>query len=60
MKYNGNLIITKENQNNYKELVEVSGSINVRENVTLTLPKLVEVSGSIYVCKRKRYYSYIT
>ena len=48
--YTGNLVITKENYNNFKELVEVSGSIDVRENATLTAPKL-EKSGYIYVMK---------
>lgn len=40
------LIITKENQNNYKNLTEVSGSINVSKNAKLIAPKL-EKSGSI-------------
>ena len=49
MKIQGNLIITKENQDNNKELTEVSGSIYFRENATLSAPKLTEVSGGIYV-----------
>ena len=49
MKMQGNLTIIKENQDNYKELTEVSGSIYFRENATLSAPKLTEVSGGIYV-----------
>ena len=40
MKYQGNIIITKENQKDFKNLTEVSGSIYVSENATLTAPKL--------------------
>jgi len=49
MKINGNLIVTKENQKTFKELTEVSGSVDVQEGATFTAPALVKVSGSVYV-----------
>jgi len=48
-KIQGNLIITVENQNEYKDITEVSSSIYVSENATLTAPALTEVSGYIDV-----------
>jgi hypothetical protein len=38
MKIKGNLIVTKNNQNDYSDITEVSGSIDVIENATLTAP----------------------
>ena len=51
--YNGNIEITKENQESWLKKLEyteiINGSVDVRENATFTAPKLVEVSGSVYV-----------
>ncbi len=51
--YDGNLIITRENQDKFKELTEVSGYISVRENTKLDAPKL-EKSGYIVVCENAK------
>ena len=48
LKISGNLIVTTENQNNFKNLTK-SGSIDVQQGATLTAPALTEVSGSIDV-----------
>lgn len=45
----GFLIITTENQNDFKELTKVFGPVYVRENTTFTAPKLTEVSNYIDV-----------
>jgi hypothetical protein len=47
--HHGDLVITKENQNNYKDITEVLGSVDVREGATFTAPALVEVSGYVDV-----------
>ena len=47
---NGNLIITKEDKTDYSELIEVSGSIYVRQGATLHAPALTK-SGYIEVQK---------
>ncbi|NEM96189.1 DUF4097 family beta strand repeat-containing protein [Pontibacter burrus] len=49
MKITGNLIIYPGDKTDYSKLTEVSGSIDVRQNATLTAPALTEVSGSIDV-----------
>jgi len=49
MKINRNLIITVQNQNDFENLTEVSGSVDVRQGATFTAPALTEVSGSVYV-----------
>jgi hypothetical protein len=48
LKISGDLTVTKENQHNFKNLTEVSGSIYVQEGATLSAPALTK-SGSIYV-----------
>ena len=48
LKISGNLIVTTENQNNFKNLTK-SGSIDVQQGATLTAPALTEVSGYIDV-----------
>ncbi|WP_298118067.1 hypothetical protein [Flavobacterium sp.] len=48
MKISGNLTITKENQENYKDVIEVSGYVDVQEGATFTAPVLAK-SGSVYV-----------
>ena len=42
-KYNGNLIITEENKNDFKDLVEITGSLNIRSDAKL--PNLQTVGG---------------
>ena len=49
MKHAGNLTITIDNQDQYQELTEVSGWIEVREGATFNAPALIEVSGVVYV-----------
>jgi len=50
MVHNGDLIVTVDNQNSFKNLTEVSGSIYVYQGATLTAPALTK-SGYIYVQK---------
>ena len=52
-KHKGNLLVTIENQNNFKKL-EKSGSIYVRENATLTAPKL-KISKGIAKFNNRKY-----
>ncbi len=49
MKKKGNLIIEKNNREDYSDLTEVSGYVEVREGATLTAPALTEVSGYVEV-----------
>lgn len=48
MKIKGNLIIEKEDKNDYSALTEVSGYVDVRQNAQFTAPALTK-SGSVYV-----------
>ncbi len=50
MKHEGNLIITRENQDGFKGLTEVTGFISVCQNATFTASKLEESKG-IYMYK---------
>ena len=52
--HKGDLIITTKNENDFKNLVEVSGSVYVRENATFTAPKL-EISKNIAKINNKNY-----
>src|SRR5574343_491494 len=47
MKHIGNLEITKANQNNFKELVEVTGNVSIYSSCEL--PKLQTVGGYVYI-----------
>ena len=51
MKIQGDLILTKKNQKDFRNLTEVSGYIDVHQGATFTAPNLTEVSGSVYVLK---------
>jgi len=44
-----NLVITEQNQNDFEDLTEVSGSVYVRQGATFTAPALTEVSGYVDV-----------
>ena len=46
--HKGDLTITKENQNDYKNTTHITGNLFLEENATFTAPKL-EKSGSVYV-----------
>jgi len=48
MDYQGNLIITKENQEQFKDIKSVKGNIDIREGATLNAPLLKE-SGNIHI-----------
>jgi len=48
MKHYGDLIVTIENQNDFNELTEVSGYVDVRQSATFTAPAL-QKSGYVYV-----------
>ena len=47
MKFEGNLKITKENQGEFKNLIEVTGNVYVSGKAKL--PKLETVGGNVYV-----------
>ena len=49
MNYEGNLEITKENENDFKNLVSVNGAVSVYREATLDAPKLETVGGYVYV-----------
>ena len=49
MKHVGNLEITEANRNDFKELVEVTGYLNVYTNGKLDAPKLTTIGGHLYV-----------
>ena len=46
--HKGDLIITPENQNNFKDVTEVSGYIDISENAQADFPAL-QTSGNIYI-----------
>ena len=44
-KYNGDLVITKANKGDYKELKEITGSLYVYEGAAVDLPALTSIGG---------------
>ena len=48
MKITGDLTITKENQNDFKDVTEVTGNIDIRPNATADFPAL-QTSSYIYI-----------
>jgi len=50
MKHIGNLEITKENQDKFKDLVEVTGDVRVYGSAKLEAPALQTVGGYVRVC----------
>jgi hypothetical protein len=47
--YYGNLIIKKNDKNDYSKLEKVTGSVDISENATLQADALTSIGGSVYI-----------